>query len=283
MPRTFFLSPDPKPNHPFEVTFVIEGADAEGNPLAVVDDEYVIAVKAGSILFDKHALRILSVDEKENHRAELKFVSREGFSQSGEFELACILSRNPNQREETTVTVVAPNIATETVSSTEIVPDHAIDPSDLCFLDMRKLERTVEPSDVPLTETPNPTPTPETQPKRTGRIKYAVIVVIALLSLVCVVVWGAIRYNEHEKALPPSEAPRVSTLRLTEPDAKRDEHDVSQDTEHEIAPAPVPAAAPKVADQPIMPAAPVAPAAPAEPAIKKKIRFSSENEQNFTF
>lgn len=161
MPRTFLFSTDPRPNRPFQVTFVIEGTDADGKPLALIGDEYVIAVKAGSIRFDKHALKILSVDEKANHRAKLMFVSQDGFAESGEFKLVCALSRDPIQREETTVTVVAPTIATETASpTTEIVPDHAVNPIDLCFLDMHKPEKTGEPSktDVPLTETPNPNP-----------------------------------------------------------------------------------------------------------------------------
>lgn len=113
MPRSFFLSPDPRPNHPFTATFVIEGVRADGQPLAVIGDEYIISAPRGSILFDPHSMRIETVDEKANHRAELKFVSREGFNQSGQFKLACMFARDPILREEIVVNVAATAAATE--------------------------------------------------------------------------------------------------------------------------------------------------------------------------
>lgn len=114
MSRSFFLSPDPRPNHPFTATLVVEGVDADGKPLAVIGDEYIIAAPKGSILFDPHSMRIENIDEKANLRAELKFVSREGFNQSGKFKIACMLARDPILREETTVTVAAINTAATT-------------------------------------------------------------------------------------------------------------------------------------------------------------------------
>ncbi|OGL62534.1 hypothetical protein A3C09_00100 [Candidatus Uhrbacteria bacterium RIFCSPHIGHO2_02_FULL_47_44] len=121
MPRTIFLSPDPRPNHPFTVTFAIEGLDASGKPLAVVGDEYcVTCATSGVILFDAHLVKIAHVDEKSNHRAEIAFVSRDGFQDGGKtFSLAVTHSEDPTIREERDVSVAAPLAAT---AATPVLP-----------------------------------------------------------------------------------------------------------------------------------------------------------------
>lgn len=146
MSRSFSLSSDPRPNHPFTATFVIEGTE-DGKPLAVVGDEYIIAAPRGSILFDPHSMRIKKVDEKTNHRAELEFVSREGFNQSGQFKLACMLARDPIVREEITVTVVATSTPATTAPTEDTLPIATIKTS----------EATPRPG-VPLIGAPVPIP-----------------------------------------------------------------------------------------------------------------------------
>ncbi|MCX6714603.1 MAG: hypothetical protein NTX72_02215 [Candidatus Uhrbacteria bacterium] len=118
MPRTFFFSPDPKPNRAFEAEFVIEGLDNQKKPLAVVGDKYLmISLVEGSIIFERHLLEIESVDEKANHRAVLKFTSRDGFSAAGAFPLAVEKRDDPTTREEETVTVAAMTPVVETKSA----------------------------------------------------------------------------------------------------------------------------------------------------------------------
>ena len=121
MPRTLTHSSDPRPNHPFKVTFVIEGMDAPGKPIAVLGDEYFIACDTnGSILFDSHSLKVEFVDANDNHHAEIEFVSRDGFAEGGRaFTLIITKFDDPAIQKEIVVTVAA---VLTTTAATPVLP-----------------------------------------------------------------------------------------------------------------------------------------------------------------
>lgn len=119
MPRAFFLSPDPRTNHPFSATIVFEGTDSEGNPLAVVGDEYDIScLTPGIILFDAHVLKIETIYEARTHRAEITFISREGFTRSGSFTMRYRNTQNPLicGEEEVRVVDTVPAVVEPTIT-----------------------------------------------------------------------------------------------------------------------------------------------------------------------
>jgi hypothetical protein len=210
MPRTFFLSPDPKPNHRFEATFVIEGTDDDKKPLAVVGDEYIIAAPPGCILFETHSLKIKNVDEKSNHRAELVFVSREGFTQSGQFNLVCSLAHDPSLREETLVSVAT---AFKLVAPPRVIiniPDNETPPA--------KTENPI-PAATPVVVTPAVVApvvaAPIAPPARSFRkqIITAFLVGLALSTMVGTIV---IKFDSILKSLPPFST-HARVIQKTEP------------------------------------------------------------------
>lgn len=277
MSRTFFLSPDPKPNRAFEVTFIIEGLDDQGEPFAVAGDKYLmISLVEGSIIFERPLLEIKSVDKKANHRAVLKFTSRDGFNAIGAFPLAVEKSDDPTTREEITVIVVAERVFFETAPPR--IPITLSAPALLPVI--KTTDPTPKPSipitgevisiatGTPVASSTKSTPiipplTPTNSPKQSHPLRLA-----AVIGLAFVVILGAVQhFNKKPQTIATQpKVPSTASVTNNKPDTVS-----NMDTSNAPEVTTPPPEKQNIAPPVIQPAAPPqAPAAPTEPAPTPK-------------
>ena len=116
------FSPDPKPGTPFKVVFVIEGLGEDDKPLAVIGDEYVIsATTPGTIFFPDQKARVESI-HTQKLRAELTFVSPNGFVLTGDRILEFTKSGSSSPCHKETVKVGMAKPATRSTDEPPPIP-----------------------------------------------------------------------------------------------------------------------------------------------------------------
>lgn len=146
MPRSIFLSPDPKLNRLFKATLTIDGA--------VVGEEYMIAcLTDGVISFDEYVLKITSVNEVVR-RAELIFTSRDGFSSEGTFTIVIKKVDDPTVRVEKEVMIPPLLPFIKAVATATDKPSIVLKPN----LSSVPVAKAVSTPVLPLSATPSTTP-----------------------------------------------------------------------------------------------------------------------------